>query len=78
MNLVDIGFGNVININRVIAIVLPDSAPVKRMIQLAKDKGLLIDASCGKSTKAVVVVDSGHIILAAIPIDVISSRVSGS
>ena len=65
MNLIDIGYGNVLNAGRIIAIVSADAAPVKRLIAAAKDKNLLVDATCGKKTKSVYVMDSGHIILSA-------------
>ena len=66
MKLVNIGFGNLINSQRVIAMVSPDSAPIKRMIQDARDRGTLIDASYGRRTRAVIVMDSDHIILSAV------------
>ena len=64
IKLINIGFGNVVAANRIIAIISPESAPIKRIIQEARDKGLLIDATYGRRTRAVVVTDSGHIILA--------------
>ncbi len=66
MQLVNIGYGNMISAERIIAIVSPDAAPVKRMIQGAKDRGTLIDASCGRKTKAVIVTDSDHVVLSAL------------
>ena len=63
MKLVNIGFGNMINAARIIAIVSPESAPIKRMIGDAKDKGMLIDATHGRKTRAVIIADSDHIIL---------------
>lgn len=66
MKLINIGFGNIVAANRVIAIVSPESAPIKRMIQEARDKGILIDATFGRRTRAVVVTDSEHIILSAL------------
>ena len=72
--LVHIGFGNILAINRVIAIASPNSAPTKRTIQEAKSKGLLIDMTNGRRTKAVVVTDSGHIILAALTPETITGR----
>ena len=74
IELVHIGFGNVVVINRVIAIASPNSAPTKRTIQEAKSKGLLIDMTNGRRTKAVVVTDSGHIILAALTPETITGR----
>ena len=63
MQLINIGFGNIILAERIIAIISPDSAPVKRMIQESKDNGKIIDATCGRKTRAVIIMDSGHIIL---------------
>ena len=65
MTLINIGFGNMVSAQRVIAMVSPESAPIKRMIQDVRDKGLLIDASFGRSTKAALIMDSGNVILAA-------------
>jgi regulator of extracellular matrix RemA (YlzA/DUF370 family) len=65
MKLVDIGYGNSININRVVAVTTAEAAPVKRIIVAAREKNLLVDATCGKKTKSVYVMDSGHIILSA-------------
>lgn len=65
MKLVQIGFGNMISPNRVIAVVMPESSPVKRLIQDAKDRGTLIDASSGRKTRSVILMDSDHVILAA-------------
>ncbi|MCL1831295.1 MAG: DUF370 domain-containing protein [Oscillospiraceae bacterium] len=65
MNMIDIGYGNVLNAARIVAIVMADAAPVKRLIAAAKDKNLLVDASCGKKTQSVYVMDSGHVILSA-------------
>ena len=74
IELVHVGFGNVLAMNRVIAIASPNSAPTKRTIQEAKSKGLLIDMTNGRRTKAVVVADSGHIILAALTPETIAGR----
>ena len=76
MKLVNIGFGNMVAAERVVAIVSPESAPIKRMIQDVRDKGLLIDASFGRSTKSVVVVDSGNIILSALTPDALTARIT--
>lgn len=76
MKLVNIGFGNMVAAERVVAIVSPESAPIKRMIQDVRDKGLLIDASFGRSTKSVVVVDSGNIILSALTPDALTARMT--
>ena len=66
MQLINIGFGNIISAERVIAAVNPDSSPVKRLIQEARDRGTLIDATYGRKTKLVFIADSGHIILSAV------------
>ena len=66
MQLVNIGFGNIVSANRIIAIVSPESAPIKRMVQEAKDKGTAIDATYGRRTRAVLITDSDHLILSAL------------
>ena len=76
MKLVNIGFGNLINANRVIAMVSPDSAPIKRIITEAREKGTLIDASFGRKTKTVLVMDSGHVILSGIQPETVGARMS--
>ena len=72
--LINIGFGNIVAANRVIAIVAPDSAPVKRIIQEARDRGMLIDATYGRRTRAVVITDSGHVILSAVQPETVAHR----
>ncbi len=74
MQLINIGFGNMISSSRLIAIVSPESAPIKRIIQEAKDKGTLIDATYGRRTRAVIVMDSDHIILSAIQPETVAGR----
>ena len=74
MQLVNIGFGNIVSANRIIAIVSPESAPIKRMVQEAKDKGTAIDAPYGRSTRAVVITDSDHLILSALQPETVASR----
>ena len=74
IELVHVGFNNIIVINRVIAIAAPNSAPTKRTIQEARSKGLLIDMTNGRRTKAVIITDSGHIILSALTPETIASR----
>ncbi|MBP1568929.1 MAG: DUF370 domain-containing protein [Oscillospiraceae bacterium] len=76
MKLVNIGFGNLINANRVIAMVSPESAPIKRIITEAREKGTLIDASFGRKTKTVLVMDSGHVILSGIQPETVGARMS--
>ncbi|HJM36849.1 MAG TPA: DUF370 domain-containing protein [Dehalococcoidales bacterium] len=78
MELVHIGFNNVIITNRVVAIASPQSAPTKRTIQEARNKGVLIDLTNGRRTKAVIITDSGHIILAALTSETIVGRLQGS
>ena len=75
MQLVNIGFGNIIAANKIVAIVSPDSAPIKRLVQDAKDAGTAIDATCGRKTRAVLIMDSGHIILAAVQPETVAGRV---
>jgi hypothetical protein len=76
--LVHIGFGNILAMNRVIAMASPNSAPTKRTIQEGKNKGLLIDMTNGRRTKAVIFLDSGHIILAALAPETIAGRLQAS
>ena len=77
MKLVNIGFGNMVSSDRIITVVSPDSAPIKRMIQEAKERGMLIDASYGRRTRAVIIMDSDHIVLSAILPVSVASRVNG-
>ncbi|MBR0342137.1 MAG: DUF370 domain-containing protein [Oscillospiraceae bacterium] len=74
MKLINIGFGNVVSANRLIAIVSPESAPVKRIITEAREKGLLIDATYGRRTRAVIIMDSDHVILSAIQPETVAGR----
>ncbi len=74
--LVNIGYGNVVNINKVISIIHADAAPIKRMVQNAKDNGVAVDATCGRKTKCILVMDSGHIVLSALLPETIESRVN--
>jgi len=76
IKLINIGYGNIISANRIVAMVSPDSAPIKRLIQDAKDKGLLIDATFGRKNRAVIIMDSNHIILTAVQPDTIANRSS--
>lgn len=78
IELVHIGFSNILAMNRVIAIVPPNSAPIKRAIHEGKNKGLLIDMTSGRRTKAVIITDSGHIILAALAPETIAGRLQAS
>ncbi|MBQ2769724.1 MAG: DUF370 domain-containing protein [Clostridia bacterium] len=72
--LVNIGFGNIVSGGRVIAIVSPESAPIKRIVQEAREGGRLIDATCGRRTRAVVITDSDHVILSAIQPETVANR----
>ena len=74
MKLINIGFGNLISAERIISIVSPESAPIKRMIQDVREKGLLIDASFGRSTKSVIVMDIGIVVLSALPPETLAVR----
>ena len=74
MKLISIGFGSMVAAERLLAIVAPDSAPIKRVVQEARDRGMLIDASFGRKTKAVILMDTDHVILSAIPSETIGAR----
>jgi regulator of extracellular matrix RemA (YlzA/DUF370 family) len=74
--LINVGFGNVVNSNKIIAVISPDAAPIKRIIQTAKDTGMAIDATCGRKTKAVIVTESGHMVLSSLLPETIASRVN--
>jgi regulator of extracellular matrix RemA (YlzA/DUF370 family) len=77
MLFINIGFGNMVAVSRIVAISSPDSSPVKRLVQDAKEEGRVIDLSCGHKTKSVIITDSEHVILSAIPTDRISDRLNG-
>lgn len=77
MGLVNIGYGNLVSAERLLTVVSPDSLPVKRLIQEAKDRAMLIDASFGRKTRAVLVMDTDHVILSAISPEVIARRLNG-
>ncbi len=77
MKLINIGFGNMVASTRVITLASPDSAPIKRLIQDAKDAGRVIDCTCGRRTRSVIVTDSDHVVLSAIQSETIRSRISG-
>lgn len=74
MQLINIGFGNIISANRVITIVSPESAPIKRLVQEAKDSKMAVDATCGRRTRAVIIMDSGHVILSAVQPETVAAR----
>ena len=77
MKLIDIGFGSLVSAQRLIAVVGPDSAPIKRMVQEARERGILIDATYGRKTQAVLILDNDHVVLSALSTDVIGGRLEG-
>lgn len=77
MKLVNIGFGSLVAAGRILAVVDPDSAPIKRVVQEARDRGMLIDASYGRKTKAVILMDTDHVILSALTTEVVGDRWQG-
>ena len=77
MKLVNIGFGSMVATGRMLSVLSPDSAPIKRMIQEARDRGMLIDASYGRKTKSVILMDTHHVILSAMTPEILSARVAG-
>lgn len=74
MQLINIGFGNIVSANRIISIVSPESAPIKRLVQEAKDSKMAIDATYGRRTRAVIIMDSGHVILSAVQPETVAGR----
>ena len=74
MQLINIGFGNIVSAERIISIVSPDSAPIKRIVQESKENGNAIDATCGRRTRAVLIMDSGHLILSAVQPETVAGR----
>jgi len=76
IKLINIGFGNIVSANRIISIVSPESAPIKRIIQEARDAGMLIDATYGRRTRAVIICDSQHVILSAVQPETVANRLS--
>ena len=77
MKLINIGFGNMVSAGRLIAIVSPESAPIKRMVQEARDRGVLIDATYGRRTRAVLMMDSDHVVLSALQPETVAGRLAG-
>ena len=77
MKLINIGFGNMVSANRLVAIVSPESAPIKRIVQDAKERGTLIDATYGRRTRAVLIMDSDHIVLSALQTETVAGRLGG-
>lgn len=78
MQLINVGFGNIVSANRIIAIVSPESAPIKRLVQEAKDQGRAIDATCGRRTRAVLIMDSDHVVLSAVQPETVAGRFDGT
>lgn len=76
IKLINIGFGNIVSANRLIVIVSPESAPIKRIIQEARERGMLIDATYGRRTRAVIITDSDHVILSAVQPETVAHRLS--
>ena len=77
MRFINVGYGNLIAVERIITLTSPDSAPIKRLVQDAKDAGRVIDASCGRKTRAVIITDSDHVILSAIQTETLANRLNG-
>ena len=77
IQLINIGFGNIVSGNRVISIVSPESAPIKRIITEARERGQLVDATYGRRTRAVIITDSGHVVLSAIQPETVANRIVG-
>ena len=78
MKFINIGYGNMVAVERIVTLVSPDSAPIKRLIQDAKDDGRVIDVTCGRKTRAVVITDSEHVILSALQTETIANRLDNS
>ena len=76
MKFISVGFGNTVCADRIVAVVSPDSSPVKRLVQDAKDSGRVIDVSCGRKTRAVLVLDSDHVILSALQPETVAARLT--
>ena len=77
LRLINIGFGNLVSASRLLSIVSPESAPIKRIIQDSRERGLLVDATFGRRTRAVIIMDSGHVILSALLPETVAGRVAG-
>jgi len=76
IKLINIGFGNIVSANRIVAIVSPESAPIKRIIQESREKGVLVDATYGRRTRAVIITDSDHVVLSAVQPETVAQRLS--
>ena len=77
MKLINIGYGNYVSAERLLAVVSPDSAPIKRMVQEARDRGVLIDATYGRRTRAVLIMDNDHLVLSALQTETVANRLAG-
>lgn len=77
MNFINIGFGNMVSVEKIIAVVSPDSAPIKRIISEAKDSNMIIDSTCGRKTRAVIIMDSDHVVLSALQPETLINRLKG-
>ena len=77
MRLLNVGFGNMVSAGRLVSIVSPDSAPIRRLVQDARDTGKVIDATCGRKTRALILMDSGHVALSALQPETLASRLDG-
>ena len=75
--IVNVGFGNMVNADRIIAVVSPETAPIKRLVQDAKDGGRVIDVTCGRRTRSVIITDSDHVVLSALKCETVSNKLSG-
>ena len=78
MNFINVGYGNMVAVERIVTLASPDSAPIKRLIQDAKDAGRVIDVTCGRKTRAVIITDSEHVILSALQAETIANRLDNS
>ena len=78
MNFINVGYGNMVAVERIVTLASPDSAPIKRLIQDAKDAGRVIDVTCGRKTRAVILTDSEHVILCALPAEALANRLEGN
>ncbi|MBE6689222.1 MAG: DUF370 domain-containing protein [Ruminococcaceae bacterium] len=78
MRMISIGFGNLVSAERIVSVITPDSAPLKRLVQDAKDSGRAVDATCGRKTRAVIITDSEHVILSALSAETVVERIEGT
>lgn len=78
MKLINIGYGNMVSAEKVVSVVSPESAPIKRLVQEARDSGTVIDATYGRKTRAVIIMDSGHIVLSSLITETVAARINGS